>query len=300
MNILLIGSRSSSDNPEGYYEEYREFFEKAAKSADQMSQIFTTFIEELYIAVGDGEIEVYDTKTNKSLKEFDFVFLRGKGFRVRTDVIKTISVYCRTNHIKIVNDYSGFRDSSKLTQAVQFFEQSIPVAKTIYVNDAVLSEKHDLGIVFPCIMKATLGAHGEDNYLVNSIQEVKDIAAKSIDVFFVLQRFIKNDGDFRLLVVGDEVLVIGREAVEGSHLNNTSQGGTASLGALEDVPAQVISDAKRISRYLDMTIAGVDVIQDTDSGEYYFLEVNSQPQLITGAFVDRKVALLASLFGAVR
>ncbi len=300
MKILLIGTRESSENPEAYYEGYRLFFENAARQVDADAKVFTTLTEDLYVAVGDGEIEVFDTKTGSPLKDFDYVFLRGKGFRARTDMLKAISVYCRLHNVRVVNDYSGFRDSSKLTQAVQFLEQSIPVAKTVYVNEALLHEKHDAGIEFPCIMKATLGAHGEDNYLVKSLQEVKEIAATNEKIFFVLQRFIKNDGDFRLLVVGENVLVIGREATEGSHLNNTSQGGKAVLASTDDIPETVIDDARKITRSLNMTIAGVDVIQDVNTKEYYFLEVNSQPQLQTGAFVEKKAELLSELFSSVR
>ena len=57
----------------------------------------------------------------------------------------------------------------------------------------------------------------------------------------------------------------------------------------------MIADAKKIAGHLGMTIAGVDAIIDTDSGEYFFLEVNSQPQIMSGAFLDVKASMLASL-----
>jgi glutathione synthase/RimK-type ligase-like ATP-grasp enzyme len=93
-----------------------------------------------------------------------------------------------------------------------------------------------------------------------------------------------------LIIGNDDPLVIKRTAAEGTHLNNTSQGGSAELMA--ELPEEVISFAKKIASELKMTIAGVDALQNKDTSEYFFLEVNSQPQLVTGAFVPEKIERL--------
>lgn len=288
MKFILIGNKETSPDTEAYYTFYDEFFRDAIATTDADAEITHTLFDDLHISIGDGEFTIVDTRHGKDIADYDAVLIRGKGFRNYFDVVRAISRYCTLHSTPIINDYKGFRDSSKLAQALQFHELDIPVAKTVYLTDAVLNRKSPLGFDFPCIMKATFGAHGNDNYLVKDMEEAKKIVAKDESKKFVLQRFVPNDNDYRILVVGDETLVISREASEDSHLNNTSQGGSAVLAEAEQVPDWVLRDAIKIARHLDMTFAGVDVLADKNTGEYFFLEVNSQPQLMSGAFVDEK------------
>lgn len=288
MKILLIGNKETSHDTEAYYTFYDEFFRDALATTEVAADITHTLFDDLHISIGDGEFVIADTRHSKDLADYDAVLIRGKGFRNYFDVVRAISRYCALHNVPVINDYKGFRDSSKLAQALQFFELDIPVAKTVYVTDAVLSQKVPLGFDFPCIMKATFGAHGNDNYLVKDIDEAKKIVAEDESKKFVLQRFVPNDNDYRVLVIGDETLVISRMASESSHLNNTSQGGLAELAQHETLPEWVLQDAIKISRHLDMTFSGVDVLADKNTGDFFFLEVNSQPQLMSGAFVDEK------------
>lgn len=299
MKILLIGNKETSQDTDAYYGEYADFFRKAIAHSSTNASIEYTMFDDLVISVGDDEFSVFDTKTNKDVSDYQLVLIRGKGFRNLFDVVKTISSYCVYKNIPVINDYSSFRDSSKLMQAVNFYEHQLPVARTVYVTPAVLSGKAQLGFDFPCIMKAVFGAHGNDNYLVDSIEEAREIARNSPDLRFVLQRFVPNDNDYRILVIGDELAVIGREAVEGSHLNNTSQGGAAVLVDPATIPEKVLLDSKKIAKKLGMTFAGVDVLADRETGDYYFLEVNSQPQLMSGAFVEEKAKLIGTFFDSI-
>jgi len=299
MNILLIGNKETADNPEQYYGEYASFFEQAIGYSKTESTIKFTLIDDLIISVGDGEFSIYDTRHQTDLDAYQLVLIRGKGFRNMFDVLKTVSSYGKYKNFPVVNNYTNFRDSSKLMQAVQFFELSIPVACTVLVTPAVLSRDTPPNFDFPCIMKATFGAHGNDNYLVKDMAEAREISEKSSDKRFVMQRFVPNDNDYRILIIGKEVLIIGREAVEGSHLNNTSQGGSAVLADSDEVPASVIADSRRIIEHLNMVIAGVDVLADKNTGEFFFLEVNSQPQLMSGAFVEEKAKAVAKFFDSL-
>lgn len=294
MKILLIGNRQTADDPEQYYEQYLDFFRSAVAITGETADLQKTLFDDLYIEVGDGVVRVYDTRNHVDIKDVGKLLIRGKGFRNFFDVLRCISAYAAHHNVPVINDYSGFRDSSKLGQALTFELLGLPVASTVYVTQAVLDERHALPFGFPCIMKATFGAHGNDNYLVHSLEEVKKIQHASPDLRFVLQRFVPNDNDFRLLVVGDTVLAIARKAVGSSHLNNTSQGGTAYLVDLQDLPPRMIEDAVRVARHLDMSFAGVDALIDSQTGAYSFLEVNSQPQLMSGAFVDEKAKLVGA------
>lgn len=292
--ILLIGNDRTEDDTHQYHEDYVAFFGRSFEQVNTDVEIQWTLLQDLYIEVGDGDFRVVDTKDGRDIGDYDLILLRGEGFRAQFDVLKAVSEYAKNSDTPIINDYSGFRDSSKLGQAVSFHLAELPVAKSVYVNRAVLEGKHAIAIDFPCVMKAVFGAHGNDNYVVHSLEEVRRITQDS-SLRFVLQRMIPNDGDYRILVSGDqEVLVIERKAIEGSHLNNTSQGGSARLMPEDALPAGMVTDARRIACQLDMTIAGVDALVDKYTGEYYFLEVNSQPQLMSGAYVEEKERLIGA------
>lgn len=297
MRVLIIGGTKQEVDADvrAYYQKYINFFKKSADTISQDTIVESCLMNDLIISVGDGTFNIRDTHNGRELSEYDAFFLRGDGFRSYMDVVATINEYAELHSVKTINDYSHVRDSSKLLQAVHFQKLSIPVARTLYVNDALLANAATLEWEFPCVMKATHGSHGNDNYVVHSMDDVRMHVQEQLDKKFVLQRFVPNDGDYRILIIGDEVLVIGRTAVGDSHLNNTSKGGEAVLVDVAQLPPKVIENAKKIMAYLGMTIAGVDALADKHTNEFSFLEVNAQPQLMSGAFIEEKEILMGKL-----
>lgn len=298
MKVLIIGGTKDTPGQKEreYYQRYLDFFTRSARMTTEKVTIATTLIDDLIIQVGDGTMSIYDTSNQCELTDYNVFFFRGDRFRTYIDALSTINMYANYHNITMINDYSNVRDSSKLLQAIHFETINIPIVKTLNVNTALMNNiNHVNDWKFPCIMKAKHGSHGNDNYLVNSIDEVREISKRQSDKSFVLQRFVPNDGDYRILIIGDQTIVIGRSAQEGTHLNNTSKGGLAAEVAIDSLPKEVIEQAHAIAQHFKMTIAGVDVLQDKNTGEFYFLEVNDQPQLISGAFIDTKNHLLGTL-----
>ncbi|QQS18807.1 hypothetical protein IPL68_01950 [Candidatus Saccharibacteria bacterium] len=114
---------------------------------------------------------------------------------------------------------------------------------------------------------------GNLNYLVNDLHELQEIFEQPSDkpLNFIVQDYIPNDGDFRILAMGDMVrLVIHRQAQNGSHLNNTSQGGSAAVVPVESLPESVRDASLRMARLLKREVTGVDMIRHNETGEYYF------------------------------
>jgi glutathione synthase/RimK-type ligase-like ATP-grasp enzyme len=296
MNILIIGKAKITPNQEirEYYDQYVRFFENSTKTVGIGDAIVnTSLLDDYIIKVGDDKFSIYDTKNEHDLNWYDVIFLRGQGFKDNMGSIASICEYADSYNIPVVNDYHSVRDSSKLLQAVNFYKLGIPVAKTMLVNSAVLTHVRDWE--FPCVMKAVNGSHGNDNYIVKDMDEVRDIATKHNNLSFILQRFVPNNGDYRVLVAGDDYMTIRRSSNSDSHLNNTSQGGSAELIDNETLPAEILNDSRKIMQHYGMRIAGVDVIVDKNTGDPYFLEVNSQPQLMTGACLSQKETLIGNL-----
>lgn len=297
MKILVLGNAKQQTNKEvrDYYQKYVDFFEKSAKRESVDTLVETSLFDDLIIKVGDGIFSIYDAKNKRELSEYKALFIRGDALRNRMDVVCSVNEYAQINNIPIINSYSNVRDSSKLLQAVNFQKLGVPVALTMYITEAVLIQSENLNWPFPCVMKAVHGSHGNDNYVVHGWEDVKSHIDSQPTIRFVLQRFVPNDCDYRILVVGDEVLVIRRSATGGTHLNNTSKGGVAELVDIQEIPKEVMENVKKVMDSYGMAIAGVDVFADKNSKEFFFLEVNSQPQLMTGAYIEKKEELVGIL-----
>lgn len=303
MNILIVGSSqgaSTADERE-YYEKYVTFFTESAATVGGETQVYTALFDDLLIDVGDGNFSIVDVKNGQALDAYDVFFLRGNKFRAYMDIIGTISTYAKQHSIPVVNEIETGRVASKLLQAVNFEQLGLPVARTLCVNAALIEHFDKVERwIFPCIMKARFGSHGNNNHVVSSLDEVRSIVQKDLKIGYVLQRNITNDGDYRILLIGNEELIIKRSAAAGSHLNNTSQGALASLVDPKLLPGGLLKEAHTIADYYHLAIAGVDAIQSIETGAYYFLEVNAQPQLMTGAFLDAKKQMVGVLLQQLR
>lgn len=288
MRILVLGAQSDKDRQSeiAYYEQVAGFFHATAHGK---AEVCYALLDDLRFRIKSAQTSVYDTRNDCNLETYDAVFMRGH-FRKRLDIAHVVSDYMHTHGKHIVNDYSHARTSSKLSQAYLFADLGIPTPETICGSSQVLLDASQT-LAMPFICKEVYGAHGDNNHFVTSQEQLHQVLAHA-DGLFVLQEYVPNEGDYRLLCVGDEHLIIWRSAAPGSHLNNTSQGGHAELLPDNALPDIVLEQARRCLKRLDMTIAGVDIIYDKAQDRYLFLEVNSQPQLVTGAFVDEKQRLL--------
>lgn len=293
MQVLILGSQETLADDPAYYDKYVEFT-RAALCGNDGSTVEQAMFEDLHITLGEGVFTVHCLGTGRDLADYDVILVRGRAFRRYMDMLKALSIYAKEHGVRLVNNYATYRSGSKLDQMAVFYAEHAPIPRTVVVTQRLLDTDQELpGLTFPCIMKSTFGAHGKDNHVVRNWNEVRAVQAANLELRFLLQRFIPNDGDFRLLIVGGEMAAIRRRAQSGSHLNNTSQGGTAELVSLEELPDRIKADAKRLMQRLDLTTAGADVLQDSTTGDYFFLEINSQPQLVTGAFLDTKLAMFS-------
>jgi glutathione synthase/RimK-type ligase-like ATP-grasp enzyme len=287
--VLILGGLEADHSPQTEY---------AGQFAHLMPDYEFTEVrfDHLAFYISGDRFSVTNSHSKEELSAFDLVVFRGK-IRRSSPLAYVVSRYCSVTGTPFFNDYSNYRPSSKLAQAVLFYEEKVPFIETCYSsNPEILKQQISREFTYPIILKDNYGSHGFDNYLVANEAEFDDITARNPDIQFIAQRYYANSGDYRVLVAGDlPPLQIWRQAADSSHLNNTSQGGEASL--TDDLPGEIIAEAQRLAAKLKMSIAGVDLIKSSETGELYFLEVNSQPQLLTGAFLDEKAAMLQNFFG---
>lgn len=293
MQVLILGNQSDTPtvDEDTYYAQTAAFFAATVRDADVVEY---AVLDDLLFLVTEHVSTITVTRTGKDLAAYDVVFMRGQ-FRQRLDMVYATSAYIRHAGRRVVNDYSRLYTSSKLAQAIAFSMAGMPTPYTLCGSAYVLM-KHHQQIAMPLICKEVYGAHGKHNFLVTTEAQLMSILEADTEGLYVLQEFIPNDGDYRLLIIGENHMIIKRSAAAGSHLNNTSQGGSAELLESDALPPALIRQAHDYIRSLGMEIAGVDLIHDARRNRYVFLEVNSQPQIMTGAFIDQKQALLAQYF----
>jgi glutathione synthase/RimK-type ligase-like ATP-grasp enzyme len=285
--VLIIGSRHDQDGEEQNLAKYGTFFQEATSSD---YKVFHALLDDLVFDISPEVFSIYDSANQNEFTEYKIIIMRGK-LRDDIDAIFAVSEYAKLNALVCYNNYNGVRSISKLAQAVNFYLAGVPFPRTIYAAPTQLLGLIDKGrLNFPFIYKSRLGAHGINNYLIKTKEEFSKAGSWGM----VAQPFIPNHGDYRVIIAGSNDLVIKRTAVSGSHLNNTSQGGRAEL--VKNFEKKFLDESHKIAKNAGMTIAGVDIIIDRNNSQHYFLEINSQPQLMSGAFLKEKKQLMKKLF----
>lgn len=294
--VLIIGGSSKMDKGHKNFQQYVTLFANVINQTGKDVEVFGSNFDLLEFVFGhDGQI-IFDAQNDCYITDYDLVIFRGK-IREYADEAAALSRYLAKAKIAFFNDYSFHRSSSKLLQASIISGLELPqprslVTGTHKILEAVERHKFD----FPLIVKDTYGAHGDRNFLAKSPEDIEKIQQDHPDIQFIVQEFVPNNGDYRLLCIAGQKKVIHRQAVAGSHLNNTSQGGSASELPLGTIPQAILDGVDRLLNELAMTVAGVDILVDNKSNKHYFLEVNSQPQLATGALLGQKERMLADYF----
>ncbi len=294
MKVLIVGGNSTEVGEGQHMPQYEELF----ASGRPNDEVRFCYLDELVFTVSSTEFEVYDSHNNCSVDSYQLVIFRGK-IRIFGRVAYALSLYLKAKNIRCLNDQLLYGMPSKLSQAIQMRQQGLVFPKTLAAEKpAALITAIQKSLTFPIILKDSNGAHGELNFLVKAPDEVTAVLQKHSDTSFVAQEFIPNSCDYRILVAGNKHLIIKRQSGSG-HLHNTSQGGSASLVPESDFPAETIQQAHSFAKLLQRDIAGVDVMPNDQTGQMVFLEINSQPQILTGAFVAEKKRLIQDFMAEV-
>lgn len=252
-------------------------------------------IEELVFSYDGSKLLVVNGVTKKDIADYDFVFFLG-WFKDRQleEVAHAASLYLDNKDVPFINsELLKNRSRSKVSQyvhaALAGLKCTMPFVYSMngeLLFDYMAQDLSKIGM--PFIAKGPFASRGRDNFLVRSMEEFSEII-KATETSLVVQPWVPNDGDYRLIVLGDKVrIAIKRRSLNGGHTNNTSQGGTAAIEEISSLNPEMISDALTIAKLIRREVTGVDMIIHSDTGEYHFLEANNMPQLSTGVFTTEK------------
>lgn len=178
----------------------------------------------------------------------------------------------------------------KASQTWRLWKDGVSVVPTFVAKSRPTKEA-----VEPSLGEApylTKPIHGEKGRGVQKYASYDDVPEDMQGL--LLQPYIENDGDYRVLVYGYEVRgALKRVGKDGSVVNNTSAGGASDFLDVSEIPELIKSLAVRAAKACEHAIAGVDVMVSKD-GQAMVLEVNQGSQIVTGHFVEEKAEAFAS------
>lgn len=196
----------------------------------------------------------------------------------------TLAKHIKNDLGKRVFDYyltTSDPEFNKVKINYKLAQNGIPVIPTwVFMKKEVLKANYDK-LPFPIIIKPASGARGKGIFKFNNSQEMDEFLEKEFkaSIFYpnLVQGYVPNKGDFRVLVLNGEVITAVRKIRDAdSVVSNMSQGNEAELF---DPDKEVAEIAIKAAQTVGMEFAGVDIIEDQETGKRYVLEVNLSPQI---------------------
>ena len=141
----------------------------------------------------------------------------------------------------------------------------------------------ELGL--PIVAKITDGSQGKGITLQKNITSLRSYLKKNSDKKIIFQKFIENDGAYRLFFIGNKLMwsIEQKSADDKKEFrNNNSLGGTAKI---VEMPKEAMDLARKCSKEMGFDVSGVDLINKKGTKDWYVLEINSAPQF---DFYDHK------------
>lgn len=225
----------------------------------------------------------YETETGKILidgqemRDYDVYFFRNtKNY---WEEVSLILDNIDKNKIVVDPIVRGGRpgDVCKAYQMLVLSQSGLPVPRSIYGSLDYLRKEAAKKFEFPLIIKGSRGdrrrqvfkIYGKDDFETR-IAELK-LLEKSGENRYMLQEYIVNNEDFRVMVLGDRVLGVMRRGVgDNPRLKNVFE--------KTDLPDEVKKMAIEAAKKCGIWIAGVDVVfRDNDKTKPLFFEVNRTP-----------------------
>jgi len=277
----------------------REFCAALEAAVPDSHAVYATY-DDITFSIRGGEVLAYDNRNATDIKDYDMVHF--KNWASDTIYAGAIADYLDFHGVTFYNtEVDSGLAGSKITQMSRLALEGLPVPDTYFAKKAALAKVFKSGNLpdgfkYPLIMKGDFAARGLDNYLIDDAKKALEVLKDADeDKEFVLQEFLPNEGDYRLLFIGTttDPLVFIRKGLPGSHLNNTYQGGQGSFVSIKDLPEDYIELGREAAISLKREICGVDLIVNKDTNKVYILEVNGTPAIATGFGVKEKTAKFA-------
>ncbi len=169
-------------------------------------------------------------------------------------------------------------DDSKLSQIIMLDKKGYNIPKSVffYVNKKFINILKN-EISFPIIAKDINLDRWEWVFLINNEAELNNFFEENNNKPILFQEFVKNNGDWRVVVVWNKVIWGFKRVNFKDFKNNYSQGGKVIF---EEVPEILTDIAINVCKDFEIQIWGIDFFYNNN--QYWVIEINRTPQ--TNAF----------------
>lgn len=251
------------------------------------------YFENIELFFKDGNIRVL--VDGKKIDVFSLIFFRRVGeFRNLANIISNIA---EKKHIQFFDKlYLTSNEPSKLKQAFILASNGLSIPKTYYspvYNSSKISHAASF-LKFPFVIKSSRGARGIDVYLVKTRAAANNILRKLRGKEIIIQEFIPNSFEYRLLVLGDRIAVTEKKirSQNEEFKNNVCLGATEEFIDTKSVPLQARRAALKAAKACNIQIAGIDLVIAPNKKEYIF-EVNRAPIFTNNEKISNEIKELA-------
>jgi|GEM_PF-865029 len=239
-------------------------------------------IEDTNIAIHlkDSKKSLLVIKNNPTDIREDFLFINKRRMREASAdsyYVALIGELFLQKKDKISNkSFTYTKDyTEKIHQMIRFNNAGITIPETIIANKATYTKNKkyiNQHTIYPCVLK-TNGANGKSVWKIENQKELNIKIDNLNNEVFMIQEFIPNNFDVRVLVFGDKILgAIKRESSDGFK-NNLSQGGKGSEFKLTKQEENFAKKAVKVNNAL---FGGVDIVFNKKN-KPVILEVNRRP-----------------------
>lgn len=260
-------------------------------------KLYQGSLKDLQIEIINNQLKVTDSLTGRDIKTFDAVYFE-LWLKSSQQALAAASYLKQHNIPFISKETLNTLCYTKIGELARMAGGDVPLPRTFMSSHAEILRcfKDNPPFTYPFIAKAADTFGGKMNYLVKNYQELEAALIENKEQFFVLQEFIPNDCDYRILVMGGKIrLVMCRSRGDNadSHVNNTSAGGEGEFVPINTLSPKMQQDAiLAAKKTMRDDFSGVDLIVDKNTGKHYILEINEAPAIQMGASPEVKIPVM--------
>lgn len=289
--LILYSFRSHKT---GYY---KLLFDPLAERAGEFDmQLFQGSLKDLQIRFTNNSLKVTESMTGMDLAEFDLVYF--ELFHKRQQQALVAAKYLDNSGVHYFTPEVGrFTPLSKIGQQALLINKNLPLPDGISTSAREFRKlfRKNAPYPYPFVLKSIQDFGGNNNFLIQNYEDLKAKLIEHPDVTFIVQPFIANDFDYRVLILGGEIKMVMKRAraSDDTHLNNTSQDAVASI-----FDESILTDKQRIDSLKAARLVGreqfcgLDLLINKHTGEHVILEINEAPAIQLGADPEQKMQLL--------
>ncbi len=249
--------------------------------------------DDILFMIKDGMPSITALSLECDLSVYDIIHFKTS---IQRDITAAFARYATRRGVRVLDPIiHSFPTTSKLYEYSIIADHEVLVPDTLFMTPPQLVRSYELfekELGIPFVLKGIHSSRGEINDIVRDKDDFIRISlhAQANNQYLVGQRFVPNDGDYRVLTMGKQIkLVIHRVRKDNStHLNNTTSGSNAREANKNELPPSIQIKCLEMAELMGRDIAGIDMVQHLETKEWYCFEVNDGPQIATGAFRVKK------------